>query len=212
MVTFLEAQGNSVDIIQLNDRGYFQNMLGDKALDISQPFNCSDYDAVIIDELCHPSLLKSLPDLSAKVCTLGLVHHLRLSEPQDHAHALVSGFLEYRFLENQHGLICNSETTREACHQLLGRPLPTHIARPAAITQIHQFSEQKVIERSQQLGPLKNSLSRTITRRKGLHRILEALKFVSTSVELTVIGSPGTRSTLCCSVSSLGQVVPAPSH
>jgi len=189
LLNHLERAGDTVHVISLKDRGYLRNILPEDRKTIIRKLSKQSYDAIIFDELCHPALLGVLPAVRHKTCCIGLVHHLRSSEPSGFASMHLAALLEKQFLANMHGLICNSETTARACQSLLKRQSPKVIARPGPITHLAAFTARDISQRLACDGPLRILFLGTLTERKGLHWLLQALEKVTKPVYLAAVGS-----------------------
>ena len=189
LVDYLRRQGDSVDVHSIKDHGYFRNLLFHTKHKHAHTIKPDHYDAVIIDELCHSAFVPALPTFRTQTCTIGLVHHLKASEPQPTHHAWASKLLERRFLNHQHGLICNSATTAGTCKALLGKSVDICIAKPGTITSVGNITPQRIGERATQTGPLRILFLGTVTPRKGLHHLLESIKRCSHPVEVSIVGS-----------------------
>ena len=189
LVDYLRESGDQVDILSLDDQGYFRNLLSRRPWLSLKHSELKDYDALIIDELCHSAVAGPVAELARHTCTIGLVHHLKCSEPQGWVMRKVASIIEKRFLDNLNGLICNSQTTALSCQNLANKHIPTCVAKPATISSIETLTEDEIKRRTSHRDPMRITFLGTVTPRKGLHHLLEALSKVNAAMQLTVIGS-----------------------
>jgi glycosyltransferase involved in cell wall biosynthesis len=189
LVDYLKESGDHVDILSIDDMGYFRNLLSRRISLALEPSKLQDYDALIIDELCHTAVAGLIPKFARSTCTLGLVHHLKCSEPQGRLIKKVASCIEKRFLDHVFGLICNSQTTAESCNFLTNKDIPSCVAKPATVSSIETLSEDEIKRRALHTGPVRIMFLGTVTPRKGLHYLLQALNQVDSDMQLTIIGS-----------------------
>ena len=187
-VAYLRSCGDSVEVVSLPDRGYFQNVFPRALHHLHDQLINGDFDAIIFDELCHASLSAWLPAIRKKQCCIGLVHHLKSSEPQGQLMKATSHLLEKQFLNMQHAIICNSETTRRTCEEIMSHVRPFQIVNPGPVTWVEQINANDIETRANQPGPLRVLFLGTVTKRKGLHTLIEALESVTTPIHCSVIG------------------------
>jgi glycosyltransferase involved in cell wall biosynthesis len=145
-----------------------------------------DADAVVVDELCHPSLAGVVGSLPGP--TVGLVHHLRSSEPGPALRRRLDRALERRFLAGCDAYVCNGETTRAAVGRLVD-PEPSVVARPGADRLGGDPpTTERVRERAGQ-GPLRLVSVGTVVPRKGHRTLLDGLAGVDAPWRLDVCGA-----------------------
>lgn len=186
-VDYLRSCGDTVEVVSLPDRGYLQNVFPRALHHIHERLLNGSFDAIIFDELCHPSLSAWLPGIRKKQCCIGLVHHLKSSEPQGQLLKATSYLLEKQFLNMQHALICNSETTRRTCEELMTYVRPFQIVPPGPVTWVKDMPAGAIEERAN-TDPLRILFLGTLTKRKGLHTLIEALNSVTRPTQTSIIG------------------------
>jgi len=101
LVQHLRAQGDTVEIISLPWPGYGRAMLQNLDPRIESRLKNTSLDLLLQDELNHPSLFLLNARLKRKIRypILGIVHHLRSSEP--HHAPLLRRFYGWRVLSNK---------------------------------------------------------------------------------------------------------------
>lgn len=160
-------------------------------------------DALLVDELCHPSLaFVPLPSPAVAV-----VHHLRCSEPGPSLRRRVDRALERRFLARCDAYVCNGETTRETVATLVD-PTPSVVAPPGAnrLDASDRSSDDPATEGVTD-GPLRLVSVGTVRPRKGHATLLDALADADTSWRLEIVGAepdPGHAAALRARVAALG--------
>jgi glycosyltransferase involved in cell wall biosynthesis len=95
------------------------------------------YDAVVLDELVHPSVFLALPGRSrrplpgrARAPVFTLVHHLKCREGLRAGQRRLVRGMERHLLRRSDRLLVNSRTTEASVRQLLGDPPPIWVCRP----------------------------------------------------------------------------------
>jgi glycosyltransferase involved in cell wall biosynthesis len=185
LVEYLQAQGDSVEVISLRWRNYLAH-LGDN-LSFRLPLGL---DILIQDELNHPSLLRANGQ-SHNFPVISLVHHLRCSEQRPAWQNAFYRLIERRYLLSVDGFIFNSATTREAVHALAGSSKPNVVAYPPTdrfgkgLLESTEEGADLVRTRISGIPPLRLVFIGNVIPRKGLHTILNALVLLQTSVKNT---------------------------
>ena len=103
---FLRAQGDTVEVISLPDRGYLRSLATRHLPEVK----C---DVVVEDELCHPALAFR-KRRQAEPPVVALVHLLRSDEHRRSALRPLYSAVERRYLTGVDATVFNSATTR-AC-------------------------------------------------------------------------------------------------
>ena len=153
------------------------------------------YDALIIDELCHPAVALKVHRLKKRFgCpVVVLVHHLKKNEDIPPLFRPFVTFLERKLLEQSDGIIVNSTSTKREIERVIRTTIPMVIARPAG----NRFRE------ASSMPPPNNDRTKhhslrvlfvgNIIPRKGLHTLIDALTLLKkgsgTECSLTVVGS-----------------------
>jgi glycosyltransferase involved in cell wall biosynthesis len=150
-------------------------------------------DVLVQDELSHPALVRANRGLARTLPGLprvGLVHHLRSSEPH---HLMANAFfrqIERAYLASLNAFIFNSRTTRAVVERLVGTSAPGTVAVPGADRLALALDPQTIRSRAGAAGPLRILFLGNVIRRKGLLTLIDAVALLPPgSVELNVVGS-----------------------
>jgi len=166
------------------------------------------WDAVVFDELAHPAMALGVPWLRiAKACPsaalVGLVHHLRASEPSPPVPRWAARRVERAALAGLDRIVCTSRSTAETVRALLGRgDLPdvvppgvdTHaLERTAPESPTPDPSSSGVVSEppdrpSEAAGTLRVLLVSHWTPRKDVLTALRALALAPAGVTLDLVG------------------------
>jgi len=184
LVEHLRAAGDRVDLVSIPWRDYPRHLTDNASPALWRALS-RDYDVLLQDELCHPSLVlpNRLPTVSAPV--VGIVHHLRASE--DRRLRPLYGAVERAYLSTLDAAIYNSETTRAAVTDRLGRSLQGVVAPPAG-DRFDPDVEAATIRQRAHEGPLRVLFVGSVVPRKGLDTLVAGLATVDGDWELTVVG------------------------
>lgn len=182
MVEYLRAQGDTVEVISLPWRNYPAHLTDNFHFRLP-----ARLDAVIEDELNHPSLLvanRRKPGYPI----LSLVHNLRSSERRPAGQNRFYRSIENFYLNSVDGFIFNSPTTCASVMQLAKREKPYMIAAPGG-DRLGSMQPEKIQERAIEPGALRLIFLANLTPLKGLHVLLKALeRLPADSFRLEVIG------------------------
>jgi glycosyltransferase involved in cell wall biosynthesis len=192
LVEHLRRQGDVVEIISLPWRSYGRHLTDNFARDLCRRLRGAPFDALLQDELTHPSLVwlnrRLRPRVRYPIVTI--VHLLRCSEPRPAWQNRLYRWVEASFLASLDGLIFNSQTTRTAVETLMGSYRPGVVAYPGRDHLPPTLTPAQIETRSRQSGPLRLLFVGNLTPVKGLHTLLRALGHVPSGTWcLTVLGS-----------------------
>ncbi|EMA61760.1 glycosyltransferase family 4 protein [Halorubrum lipolyticum] len=182
LVEGLRRAGDAVEVVELPWRAYPRGLL-DSALPGFRDRLRVDVDVMLQDELAHPSLVGHNRDLPYPV--VGIVHHLRASEPRRLAPLYRA--VERRYLETLDGVVCNSAATRDAVTALGVDPDATAVAPPAGDRFDPAIDDDAIAARAGE-RPLRVAFVGNLAPRKGLDTLVEGLARADARVELTVVG------------------------
>ncbi len=192
LVEHLRRQGDQVDVISLPWRTYGRHLGDNFSGNLYGRLRHAPFDALLQDELNHPSLVWLNHRLRRYVRypIVSIVHLLRCSEPRPVWHNRLYRWVERHYLRGLDGLIFNSRTTQAAVEQLVGSNHPSVVAYPGGDHLPPTLTPQQIEARTQQPGPLRILFVGNLTPVKGLHTLLQALGQVPSELwSLTVVGS-----------------------
>ena len=177
LVGYLKAQGDQVEVISLPWRNYGRHLTDNLSRRLFGRLRDAKFDALIQDELNHPSLFLMNQRLKSRVCypIVALAHLLRSSEPHPAWLKRLYRAVERKYLKTVDGVIFNCNTTRDTVKQLVGRDIPGVVAYPGRDHLHYAFSLGKVAERAQRPGPLRVIFLANVIPGKGLDTLIEAL-------------------------------------
>ncbi len=145
-----------------------------------------DADVLLVDELCHPSLVGIVGRLPQP--TVAIVHHLRSSEPGPALRRRVDRALEQRFLAGCDAYVFNGQATREAVGRLVN-PAPAVVARPGVDRLGGDPPTPEVVRDRATEGSLRVLVVGSVTPRKGHRTLLDGLAGVDAPWRLDVCGA-----------------------
>jgi glycosyltransferase involved in cell wall biosynthesis len=198
LVENLQSAGETVDVIALPPWGgrlaYARALVGGWSARRAVPGAAHDArpDALLIDELCHPSLFLLADRLrrAARCPLVAVVHHLRVSEARPAWQNALYGLVERRFLRAMDGFIYNGEATRLSVERNLPDPRPCVVAPPAGDRLGDPLPPAQIAARADEPGPLRVVFVGNVIPRKGLDRLIDALaRLPRADWRLTAVGS-----------------------
>lgn len=190
MVEYLRAQGDSVQVISLPNRGYRKNLRDNWDSVLLQLLKDAPLDVLIEDEMNHPSLfwLNRKLKRRARYPIISLVHLLKFTEVRPAWQNALYKIVERMYLKGVDGLIYNSQTTQRDVEAVIGTQKRSVVAYPAG-DRFGALSEDAIRERTGHIGALRILCVGNVIRRKGLHTLIDALvQLPAGSWHLDVIG------------------------
>jgi glycosyltransferase involved in cell wall biosynthesis len=178
LVDYLRANGDTVEVVSLPDRGYVRNLVSRHGVDIA----C---DVIVEDELCHPTL--AFAERPASGTPVVAVAHLLRADGHRRSpwHPLYAA-VERRYLTGVDAAVFNSEATRTSAERLVGRAMRGVVARPAA----DHLDVAAVSGIPSGPGPLRVLCVANVLPGKGVVTLVDALaQFPGGTCVLTIVGS-----------------------
>ena len=189
LVSYLERQGDSVEIINLNRSSYLHDLLRSS---IPRELNELRLDILIQDELVYPRIFNINHRIKKQLnCPLvSLVHLLDSTRPLNPTRRITAQWAERQYLRSVDGVILNSTYTLQKVNDLLQDKAPPHIiAVPGANHHEAQPSAGIKHHPRTRTSGLNILYAGNVIRQKGLHVLLEALERMDThKCHLTVAG------------------------
>lgn len=194
VVEYLRRQGDEVEIISLPWHPYPLGLLHNVRAGLARRLRQGRYDAVIQDELTHPSLFwlngRLKPHLSYPI--ISLVHLLRATEERPDWQNRLYRLVERRYLQSVDGFIFISRHTQRLVESLVGAGKPCTIAYSAG-DRLGGATPEEIAGRVRAPGPRQILFLGAVIPRKGLDVLLQALAPLrDDDWELTIAGSLST--------------------
>ena len=197
LVEHLRADGDTVEVVGLPVVSYGQALGQNFSRSIRSRLAALQVDLLLQDELNHPSLFVLnrwlRPAVSAPF--IGIVHHLRSSEPHNRLLGVLYCAIEHQYLESLDGYIFNSQSSRQAVNALAPHQKPFLVATPGGdaldepTSSFKINAHSKIIQPDSQRKGLEILFVGNLIERKGLHSLLSALTRVrSVNWRLRVVG------------------------
>ena len=158
------------------------------------------YDAIIHDELIHPSVfLDGVGGAPRGKVLVALVHNLRSDQPAERIVA-IKRRVERRYLTSVDGVLAVCARTLDDARALTGRSLPGVVVYPGRDHVTPAVDEVTVAARCREPGPLRVLHVAAVRPHKGLARLLAALALANDDGDgagldfvLDVVGGPDDR-------------------
>ena len=191
VVEYLRRQGDEVEIIGLPWHPYGLSLGHNLWPYLKKRLSQGHFDALIQDELVHPSLfwLNRRLKLRKSFPIISLVHLLRSTEERPAWQNRFYRVIERRYLQSADGCIFISRHTQQVSETLAGAGKPFTIAYPAG-DRLGGVTPAEITARVTSTGPRQILFLGAVIPRKGLDVLLQALAPLKEEAwELTVAGS-----------------------
>jgi glycosyltransferase involved in cell wall biosynthesis len=191
VVQGLVGLGHEVEVISLTGGAYLRRLGHNLSPGLCHRLRNGNFDILIEDELCHPSLFLLNKRLRRKAgpFVVALVHHLRCREPRRRWQNRLLAVAERSFLASVDGFIHNSQTTRRNVASLVNNNRPQVIAYPAGDRFGSPLSAEAIGRRARRPGPLELLFLGIVVPRKGLLPLITALAGIQRDVwRLSIVG------------------------
>jgi glycosyltransferase involved in cell wall biosynthesis len=192
LVEALRGRGHRVDVISLALKPYPLRLLDNLFWRRTLRPAAGNWDLMLQDALCHPSLVLSNRRIRARgrPSIVAVVHQVLCRQPRDRLLNCAFGGVEKAYLRTLDGALFASRFTRDGARELIGREIPMEVVPPAGDRLGRLQSDRALLERSRQAGPLKLLFVGNLSPVKGLHRLLQSLsRQPFAEWRLTVAGS-----------------------
>ncbi len=197
LVETLRAAGDTVEVVGLPVVSYGQALGQNYSRSIRNRLAELQVDLLLQDELNHPSLfaLNRWLRQAVKAPFIGIVHHLRSSEPHNRLLRALYRAIERQYLESLDGYVFNSHSSRLAVNSLAPHQKPFTVATPGGdaleepASSFKSIAHSQIIQSDSQRKRVEILFVGNLIERKGLHSLLAALARVrSENWRLRVVG------------------------
>jgi glycosyltransferase involved in cell wall biosynthesis len=188
----LRGRGHQVDVISLAWKPYARCLLDNLSHGPAALRTGREWDLLLQDALCHPSLVFTNRRLRARCRTtiVGIVHQVLCRQPRRRLLNFAYGWMERSYLRTTDGLLFASRFTRDAALTLISRDGPVQVAPPGGDRLGRIARGRSILERSRRPGPLELLFVGNLAPVKGLDLLLESVSRLPHPVwRLTVAGS-----------------------
>ena len=190
----LRARGHRVQLVELAQR----LPLLDPAASVRlvRALSSQRWDAVVIDELAHPAMAVGLAGLRLAGprppgLVVGLVHHLRSSEPQAQLARRLAWLAERLAMAGIDLAICTSLATANVVKRVVRRGIPVGVITPGCDLHLARPEPGARVEPRDRNGRCLRVLQVAhLTPRKRVLDALRALALAPVEVELDLVGDP----------------------
>ena len=186
LVERLRDCGHEVVEVPIPWRRYPRQLLDNIDRTLGRRLHGLDVDALLEDELCHPSLIRHNLRLGS-VPIVSIVHHLRSAAARGFR-ARFYGMVERRYLGTVDAFIYNSRSTRADVEERIGATEGI-VAPPPGDRFTPQFTPERIDQRASESGPLRIVFVGNVIPRKGLDTLVRGLSRIDPDAwHLTVVG------------------------
>ena len=183
LIESLSKRGDQVEIISLPWRNYAAHLMDNFHFRLPRGFAL-----IIEDELNHPSLLKANGQ-EHSYPVVSLIHNLHSLEPRSAWQNALYRVVERSYLNSVDGIIFNSNTTCDAVQALIGDQKPFIVANPPTDRFGSHLNENLIRTRANESNPLRLLFLGNVIPLKGLHVLLNALRYSAFDFRLDIVGS-----------------------
>ncbi len=186
LVDYLRGRGDDVDVVSLPWRTYPRHLRDNLSPAVHSRLR-GDYDLVLQDEFCHPSLVLPNRLHGAEIPIVSLVHSPKTAETRSSPWHRLYRTVEAGYHRTVDGAICPSRATAETVAEVAD--VATTVVRPGRGHRSPSVSAADVADRATD-GPLRVLFLGSVVPRKGLDVLVDGLAALpSTRWQLTAVGS-----------------------
>lgn len=193
LVEALRKRGHQVDVISLPWKPYARSLLDNLSRGPSALLAGREWDLLLQDALCHPSLVRINRRIRSgrrRTAIVGIVHQVLCRQPRRRLLNFVYSWMERCYFRTSDGFLFTSRFTRDAARTLIAGDCPMQVAHPGGDRLGRIACERSILERSHRPGPLELLFVGNLSPIKGLDLLLESVSRLPPSMwRLTVAGS-----------------------
>lgn len=186
LIEYLREQGDDVEVISFPWRTYRHHLLDNISKNTYSKLK-GQYDVLLQDELCHPSLLVPNRYLNRDYPIVSIVHSAKTAETHSSRWNWLFRVIERNYLATIDGVISNSRSTSKTIERLVD--VPEIVAPPGRGHRSPAISLEEISSRISET-PLRIIFVGNLVPRKGVHVLVEGLADLPNEEwQLTVVGS-----------------------
>lgn len=186
LVAYLRDRGDDVEVISLPWRTYRRHLRDNLSPGVYRKLR-GEYDVLLQDELCHPSLLLPNRRLDRDYPVVSIVHSAKTAETQFSRWHWLFRAVERRYLTTVDGVVSNSRATSRTVGRLAD--VPGIVVPPGRGHRSPDVSDGEIAARARE-RPLRIVFVGNIVPRKGVHALVDGLaRLPAGAWRLTVVGS-----------------------
>lgn len=186
LVEYLREQGDDVDVISLPWRTYRYQLWDNLSPDVYRRLR-GEYDVLLQDELCHPSLLLANRRLDRDSPIVSIVHSAKTAETRSSRWNWFFREIERQYLTTVDGVVSNSRATAEIVERLVDAP--TVVVPPGRGHRSPGVTAEAIAARSRET-PVRIVFVGNLIPRKGVHTLIDGLARLPIGAwQLTIVGS-----------------------
>jgi len=192
LVDHIRQRGHQVQIISLPHRSYAVHLLENLSGRLIRETASRQFDLLLQDALCHPSLCLLNRRLREKThCpVVAIVHQVLCRQPRSPMQNRIYETVERAYLNSIDAFIFNSRTTRRSVEKLLAGRRPSVVAFPAGDRLNCPAAPERIQDRALAPGPFRLIFVGNVLPNKGLLPLIRDLSELPADAwHLTVAGS-----------------------
>ena len=177
LVEYLRRQGDQVEVVSLPWPSYPRGLLDNLRFGLERRLRQAPFDALLQDELAHPSLFLLNRRLRSRVSypIVAIVHLLRCHDQYPAWQNWFYRLIERKYLASVDGLVCVSQTLKAQVESLGGNSRPVVVAPPGGDGLPGAVTVEQIAAQAASPVPLKIIFVGNVIPRKELHTLLAAL-------------------------------------
>lgn len=192
LVDYMRQRGHHIEIVSLPHRSYGGHLMDNFYSSLAKNPAALQFDLLLQDELCHPSLYRVNQRLQKTVQfpVVAIVHQVLCRQPRSSLLNRIYESVERPYFNSVDAFVFNSNTTRQTVEKLVAGRRPSIVACPAGDRLGCLTSPERIESRSASAGPLRLIFVGNVLPDKGLLPLIRGLSRLPTdSWHLTVAGS-----------------------